>query len=234
VANEQTLIQWLLDQHDDPPDYTPDEAVEGEEAIETAVREARQPVIAVDPAGRPERPDVRSQESAEPFQGPRASGAEADPDVRRPVSGPSAIPDFAERFSRQQVEVTTPGRLSAEAANFVEAARRSGDVARAEIAERQSGPAAEVQTPSKQSSPFAFPEERQVRFFIPPNFPVDANELFALADRDIPVNEEGSLDKQTSVDQAPKIDYPIPTDQLVVEVNQYNDSLDSREDRRVR
>lgn len=234
MANEQTLIQWLLDQHDDPPDYTPDEAVAGQYDMEESVRTGRPVSIAVEPPGSPERPEVRSQESINPVQGQKVSAEQAEPLHRAPASGPSAIPDFAERFSRQPVEVTTPGRLSAEAANFVEAARRSGDQARAEIAEKRSGPVAEPQEVPKGSFPSASPAQREVRFFIPPDFPVDANELFAMADRDIPVSEEGSIDHRTSVDQVPKIDYPIPTDQLVVEVNQYNDALDAREDRRVR
>jgi hypothetical protein len=73
-----------------------------------------------------------------------------------------------------------------------------------------------------------------VDFFIPKDFPADATELFALADRDVPVNEEGSLDSRTTLEDLPEYVPPIPTDQLVVEVNQYNDGLDSREDRRVR
>lgn len=234
MANEQTLIQWLLDQHDDPPDYTPEEALAGQDDLEETVRTGRPVSVVVDPPGDPDGRQQVSREPAEAGSSPRGShpGAEATP--RSPVSGPSAIPDFAERFSRQPVEVTTPGRLSAEAANFIEAARRSGAAASADVSPRQTGPMAEVSAQARASLPPGTPPSREVRFHIPQDFPVDANELFALADRDTPVTEEGSLDHRTTPDEVPKIDYPIPTDQLVVEVNQYNDSLDSREDRRAR
>lgn len=233
MANEQTLIQWLLDQHDDPPDYSPTEAITGQEDMEESVRTGRPVSLVVEPPGNPERQGVVSGEAAYPAGVQKGSAPEASPVYRSPASGPSAIPDFAERFSRQPVEVTTPGRLSAEAANFVEAARRSGDLARTAVVERQSGPLVEAQSDVKGSGPSADPSSRQVRMFIPQDFPVDANELFALADKDIPVNEEGSLDHRTKADDIPRVDLPIPTDQLVVEVNQYNDSLESREDRRV-
>lgn len=234
MANEQTLIQWLLDQHDDPPEYTPDEAMAGQADLEESVRTGRPVSVVVDPPGNPDGRQPVSHAQAEAGGPSRVSQQEAVPVPRSPASGPSAIPDFAERFSRQPVEVTTPGRLSAEAANFVEAARRSGPSVNAEAVPRQAGPMAEANAQARSSYPYATPPSREVRFHIPQDFPVDANELFAIADRDIPVTEEGSLDHRTSPDDVPKIEYPIPTDQLVVEINQYNDSLDAREDRRAR
>jgi hypothetical protein len=94
-------------------------------------------------------------------------------------------------------------------------------------------PSANPTIDERGSSQPVTPQSREVRFFIPQDFPADANELFAIADRDIPVSEEGTLDSRTTTDDLPQYAPPVPTDQLVIEVNQYNDGLDSREDRRV-
>jgi hypothetical protein len=237
-----------LEQHDDPPDYSSEEATADQEQIESAIAEQRLPEFVVEPA-QAEKAGRESAEGADVVERPRDRSSEATPEATpRRTEIPPADAEARAAFGGKLAEIVAKNIWSGEPAQVIAPSRMVAQVATAERRQPVSGPSMEPQPAERprfnMPRPFierekvsgepATAAQRVVQFHVSPDFAAEAMALFTEYDRDVPVAEEGSMDIQH-----PQADYrqpdPTPaTDDLVNRAYAAEVYHDTKADRRIR
>jgi len=247
MAEQQSLIQWLLEQHDDPPDYSSEEAIADQETIEAAISEERAPEFVVPPAEAEAR-EAESAQGADVLDRKKATSEGIDPEPPQRTEASPAETEGRAAFGGRLAEIVAKSVWSGQPAQVVAPGRLVAQVATAEQTQRMAGQSIEPQAAERprftMPRPFVEREKtsgepatvaaRSVQFHIPPDFPVDAMALFTEFDRDVPVTEEGSFDLDHPLPEIRPVDPTPATDELVNRSYGSEVYLDSREDRRVR